>query len=719
MSRIIYDNSNSTKEILNRVIIKLSKKEDTPFISDAVGTDYLYKWTPATPVFLSAQTGRGKNTFVEQTIIGKLAKNKHSVLILSNRIALSRQEKYRIAEIMDNIEQREQNTYEKEIKELSNAPAVLDRYEDFGVVTIKSYQSFLSSPENLKEYYDFIILDECHFFLADAEFNKYTFNILEGILTKYPYAIRIYLTATPNEVIAPIIKKEEEYRLSCRFDGREFYPIFLKRKVDRSFSFNSEGNYVLVNETLSEQEPIESMQSYNGDQHNTYETFNKFSAVIYELEREYSQIDCKYLKLYKELTSNVNKESTEKEKVLNQYRPLLELINEQIKKENINSKRKEKWLIFVQSKSDGKYIQEDLGKEVADYIDASLKDSEVYRKICEKGKFDKKVLVTTSVLDNGVNIFDKDVKHVAIFVFDKVSFLQMLGRKRLEENQNITLYIQEYSEQILKDNLKRAIKLQKYLKLGNSKPMEIAKQIFNRDEVFFYIGSLKDINIGYNRFLVDKLSCEISFFKKILKQNDMDHTQDEDYFYSDDKDITYDQYVQEKWDKENSIDISGVEDTAQRTIIEQLSWIYKEGSFDLNNYLVASRSEEDEKNIERNIKELIDFLEANVENDEIPVSGSDLTNFYRTRGMNSKKREEFRKKLTELLIKTYGLRAEDDRENNKYGKDVIEKCFKAHELPYAIFEKGVKVTKKEKEKYGITDDSQTFWILKNVERQNE
>ena len=39
-----------------------------------------------------------------------------------------------------------------------------------------------------------------------------------------------------------------------------------------------------------------------------------------------------------------------------------------------------------------------------------------------------KVLITTSVLDNGVSVHDTDVGNVVIATDSKLSFIQMLGR---------------------------------------------------------------------------------------------------------------------------------------------------------------------------------------------------------------------------------------------------------------------------------------------------
>ncbi len=72
-------------------------------------------------------------------------------------------------------------------------------------------------------------------------------------------------------------------------------------------------------------------------------------------------------------------------------------------------------------------------------------DQEALEQIEQEERFSKKLLFSTKVLDNGINIKDSDVRHVIIDMIDPISFLQCLGRKRvLAEEDTITLYIKEY-----------------------------------------------------------------------------------------------------------------------------------------------------------------------------------------------------------------------------------------------------------------------------------
>lgn len=106
----------------------------------------------------------------------------------------------------------------------------------------------------------------------------------------------------------------------------------------------------------------------------------------------------------------------------------------------------EKWLIFVSSKDDGKKLEDDLGP-LADYIDADTKSKapQKVHSIVRMERFSARVLICTSVLDSGFNIKDPDVKHIVIDTLSSVQARQMLGRKRIDKGETISLHIRQRS----------------------------------------------------------------------------------------------------------------------------------------------------------------------------------------------------------------------------------------------------------------------------------
>lgn len=61
--------------------------------------------------------------------------------------------------------------------------------------------------------------------------------------------------------------------------------------------------------------------------------------------------------------------------------------------------------------------------------------------------FDKRILFTTSVLDNGVDLKDENIKHIFTEIIDLDTMIQSLGRKRsLNDDDTCTFYIREYQK---------------------------------------------------------------------------------------------------------------------------------------------------------------------------------------------------------------------------------------------------------------------------------
>lgn len=106
----------------------------------------------------------------------------------------------------------------------------------------------------------------------------------------------------------------------------------------------------------------------------------------------------------------------------------------------------EKFLVFVPSMKEGKYIQEQLGGCVPFLTSDVRQDSDsseylVWKEILEQKKFSSRILIATAVIDNGISIHDSDLHNVVILVSDKNTFLQMRGRKRCEKNECVNVFL--------------------------------------------------------------------------------------------------------------------------------------------------------------------------------------------------------------------------------------------------------------------------------------
>ena len=352
------------------------------------------KWEPKQPVYISAQTGQGKNTLVEKTLlpyVRELNYKNHTdqkVLIISNRIALRMQIENRLRQgiiIQDNDQDEE----------------FFVNYKGYHADVIM-YQNLLNMAKSLEKKqktnssrYIFVVCDEAHFFTSDAMFNPHTERILRTIVNTFKDAIRIYMTATPYECLPYIEKMEKQWKSN---DEREI-------------------------------------------------------SVFYHYKREYRYLDIKYYTDFEEL-----------------YDLIVKSVN----------KEKEKWLIFIDNKEKCKEVKEELEKygdenenpmkatiEIIENgkpkkrkvdkifaVDTDKKREEDYQKMVldEKLNKDTFVLISTSVLDNGVNL--TGIKNIVVSDMSKVKCLQMVGRARVEsEDDKKTLYIKRFDSAYVENRI--------------------------------------------------------------------------------------------------------------------------------------------------------------------------------------------------------------------------------------------------------------------------
>lgn len=154
--------------------------------------------------------------------------------------------------------------------------------------------------------------------------------------------------------------------------------------------------------------------------------------------------------------------------------------------------------------------------------------------IVEKEYFESQFLFTTKVLDNGINIKDRSVKHIIIDMLDPISFIQCLGRKRiLDKDDTINLYVKNYHGGQLSahsKNLSKKIKLaNEFLDFGKEKFIEKYKKIeidtiidgysyINWAKYYsykyfqnLYYNMVIDIDkIGYKKYICNCLDIDVS-----------------------------------------------------------------------------------------------------------------------------------------------------------------------------------------------------------------
>lgn len=180
-----------------------------------------------------------------------------------------------------------------------------------------------------------------------------------------------------------------------------------------------------------------------------------------------------------------------------------------------NDKTDEKWLIFISDLEDGNKILKELGKDNCSIIKAGSKSDEL-DSIISSSKFNNKVLICTKAMDNGINIDDDLVKNIVIMAWDKITFIQELGRRRVDiskEVEVINLYIPTRMKKSFLTKLKLHLQKQSQIDLLDSDRRDFNKKYDNKikklgemEDIFFRNmadGEWKVNLIGYARLIKD------------------------------------------------------------------------------------------------------------------------------------------------------------------------------------------------------------------------
>lgn len=305
-----------------------------------------------------------------------------------------------------------------------------------------SFKYVSNDPNGEIPIYACVVCDECHYFLMDSNYNTntiFSYNLVYGFS---PNRLTIFMSATINEIEERITK---DFRRTTAYKSMWF-------------KFPREG----------ENFPYEK------------EPGNK---KVYSIKAEYDYLDIHCIYNDSEI-------------------PKLVIEND------------EKWLIFVDSVALGerlhnkisKYMESNRkmknksGSEVvfitADYA-ANPESANEVNVIVRSNKQSAKVLITTSVLDNGVNIKDDELRNLIIIADTKTEFIQMLGRKR-DDGEKVQLYL--YSQS--KTHFDRRIR-------ANDRKRHLAGETYYwiRDNWYRFINNIDDRKSVQENRLIQQGHC--------------------------------------------------------------------------------------------------------------------------------------------------------------------------------------------------------------------
>lgn len=321
---------------------------------------------------------------------------------------------------------------------------VFDTYDALtSRATVKTYQEIAEElkrgiyAEDLFKGFSIICLDEFHYFYSDSDFNGFgTYVLFYAIMVAGLTKTMFFFSATGEcieEYIKPALLCAEAY-LKKKYPKREvaFGQVVSDCRRDR-LVFDNKPEYVDVI-----------------DKDFMYQT-------------DYSYIKCKFAPDWETACG-------------------------------IIAMSDNKSLIFIDDKEKGSEIRDllvrtgKIEKTEISILNADVledRGADILETLVLTKRLPTQVLITTSVLDNGVSICDPALENIIIVTENKVSFLQMLGRVRKESVKTINLiFIGQKPE-----------KYKPYVKISENMIDEIRKleTCFEQDNVLGILERLQEV----------------------------------------------------------------------------------------------------------------------------------------------------------------------------------------------------------------------------------
>ena len=374
-------------------------------------------WNRGDNICIVAGTGAGKSYFIKTSLVNYARQSNKQILFLVHRTLLKEQIQIEIDEMnIGDVFKVETYQYVEMLKDSE------------GDITL--------------EYFDYVVADEFHYFLADSTFNNSTEKSLKEVLGSN--VTRIFMSATPRDMIQYFREYEKvevrEYILPARYD-------FI-----RSLNFIS---------------GIDSVKEI------TYQTIDRGKkAIIFT-------------------TAGIKR--------------MRSLVNEFPSS------------IVYASPSNPKLYT---------YVD----ENKMNQLISDR-KFDEDILITTTAMDAGVSLFDRDIETIIIDMRDMTSIIQCLGRKRqIDKDDKVDLYIVVPTNSVFESDLFKKGKLLEALDfLENEDSFRFYKKYMQYPENRKYLSNIVEtisinglIGYKYNKLAKHKIKIEHDTIERYSEYGDID-----------------------------------------------------------------------------------------------------------------------------------------------------------------------------------------------------
>ena len=441
------------------------------YLADRIGEQFK-EWTPVKDdkslgdtIFISSPTGSGKTHFILKVLLPYALSNGKKILYLVNRTVLKEQLEKEIRgcsyALQDSIEVELYQKIEGKILKLEEElccsefeAGYFQALRDYNIANELNIRMPVCKKEyhvnfhKVMEYYkkfDYVICDEAHYFLMDSNYNTNTIISYRFVKELFSRKIRIYMSATIDQ-LKEYVKKENE---DCNYARAEW------------FGFSSEHRMIRKKGLYQEYE--------------------------YGAERDYSYVDICILRKRNEIAEIVTEGN-------------------------------EKWLIFVDSKHFGEKLKKEICKKLSEK--ESDDDQETYREdkvvfitsdyesdmdginevneITRNSRQSVKILIATSVLDNGINLKDIELRNIIIIADNEIEFIQMLGRKRFD-NKRLKIYIYRLTKEHFIRRQREIQNRQKIVKPYYKRAHELLQPILDKEKVHtnIYLRQINQMEVEY------------------------------------------------------------------------------------------------------------------------------------------------------------------------------------------------------------------------------
>ena len=349
-------------------------------------------WVNMKLVLFAAGTGKGKTHFIVSMMAKDLPDKK--ILYLVNRKRLADEVNIRIEGL-----------------EAEN-------------ITLSTYQHIekdVMAAFHLAEY-DFIVCDECHYFISDSVFNDKTYYSFDEIMNAR--GCKVFMTATPQVVFSMLA--DSKHKIESISDGTTYFMEYEDYDYDDLRYFVPElrlyqacpGAHISTSALLKEKYKIDEFMFYSviPPLESSIE-----KLIIYSSDEELEQYLKKTADNAKILIFMSKITGSEKRRGLTQWKEYFE----------------------AQGKSASIAFSEQTENRNSKNYKNEAKETQ--KKLIENKKFDTDVLLTTTVLDNGIDIIDDSLKYIVcdLAEINPVILEQCIGRKRLNSGEKIIVYVRD------------------------------------------------------------------------------------------------------------------------------------------------------------------------------------------------------------------------------------------------------------------------------------